>query len=124
MESVKVNKAELVKIVTNNKKEHASIYNEAIQKYRTQLEEKILNLLEMVRNKEDVSHSIDLVKPSNYLQQYQRALKMLEMSVEDEVTLDAVTFKNLVMDEWDWKTQFLYSNAAYSHKAESATKEI
>lgn len=124
MESVTVDKSELIKTIQDNLKEHVSIYDEAVVKYRSQLEKKISDMLDQVRSGDDVPHVIDLIKPVTYAKQYEQALRMLEMSVDEQITLEEETFKNLVMDDWRWKENFLHSNSSYSPKAFAASRSI
>jgi len=39
---------------------------------------------------------------------------MLEMSVDDTITLDAQAFDRYVMDNWDWSRFALATNTAYA----------
>jgi hypothetical protein len=39
---------------------------------------------------------------------------MLEMSVDDTITLDAQDFDRYVMDNWDWSRFALSTNTAYA----------
>jgi len=44
---------------------------------------------------------------------YDRAIAMLEMSVEGEITVSEADFRTFVMDDWNWRSQFKHSNMAY-----------
>jgi len=39
---------------------------------------------------------------------------MLESTSDENITLNASQYRMLVQDEWDWRGQFLSSNAGYS----------
>ncbi len=51
--------------------------------------------------------------PNSYEQSYTRAIRMLELSIEDIIELDDTTFNQLVLDEWGWKSNFQLSGSLY-----------
>ena len=51
--------------------------------------------------------------PVSYEDSYTRAIRMLELSIDDVVELDETTFNQLVLDEWTWKNQFTTSSTFY-----------
>jgi len=40
---------------------------------------------------------------------------MLELSVEDVIEIDDTTFNQLVLDDWNWKDNFISSNSLYKN---------
>ena len=44
---------------------------------------------------------------------YTRAIRMLELSVEDVIEIEEHIFNQLVLDEWGWKQQFTAMSALY-----------
>jgi len=48
--------------------------------------------------------------PINYLEDYDRAINMLEFSVADKVTLNAQDFDAYARNNWKWKTEFGKTN--------------
>jgi len=48
---------------------------------------------------------------------YDTAISMLELSEAQNITLTAQTYRQFVLDEWDWMDNWLLSNAAYSKSA-------
>jgi hypothetical protein len=52
--------------------------------------------------------------PENHLDDYNRTIAMLELSVADKVKLTASQFESYVMNNWSWKKSFSDSNAAYA----------
>jgi hypothetical protein len=57
---------------------------------------------------------IILAVPSHHLKDYDRALKMLDMSVEEEVILTAIEFSQYIADKWSWKASFDSTGMAYN----------
>lgn len=119
MKDVKVKKGELGKIIQENRDAHEAIFDEAVEGYR----EKVVGLLEdhlkRVKKGKMEECRIYLPVPENHTHDYDRVLKMLDMSVDEIITIDHVTFGQYVMDEWSWKAEFLRSNSAYSMTAAS-----
>lgn len=56
----------------------------------------------------------DLDKPQEYTKQYDEAIEMLEMTIEEEIELPQLYFRQLVCDEWDWKREFQTYSAKYT----------
>lgn len=109
MRSVKLNKTELLGIVRENKSKHLRDYDEAVKDYK----EAARNIVNYNVDKinEGTLESIAKCKtvpapPKSYEDEYSRAIRMLELSVETEIDLDADVFNQLVLDEWNWKNQF------------------
>lgn len=109
----KYNVQKLRTIVLGNRDAHKAEYDEALAAYKAQLVTLLEKKLAAAKNGEDVSHQINLSKPREYLAQYDRALRMFELTTQEEVELDSESFAQLVMDEWDWKESFSTINNSY-----------
>lgn len=116
MRSVKINKGELLKIVRDNQKKHVKEFNESVKDYKKAA-------LKIAKEHVEMAKSGDLeqiakiksmpAKPNSYEKDYDRAIRMLELSVEDVIELEDDIFNQLVLDEWTWKHQFVASGALY-----------
>jgi hypothetical protein len=62
---------------------------------------------------------VSLTEPSDHTKDYDRVVAMLEMSVEETITLDAQDFDRCVMDNWDWSRFTLSTNTFYAAEAPS-----
>lgn len=117
MQIVRVKKTELLEKLKANRDEHRQIFLEALDGYHeaamAALEERIKEAKENKR----VNLFFTLEQPVDQTKEYDRVIKMLEMSVDDEVELTQQEFANYVMDDWSWMGQFLASNAQYSQTA-------
>lgn len=51
--------------------------------------------------------------PADHTADYDVVLEMLEMSVDEIQTLDLVTFRQYVLDDWTWKGHWSVSTAKY-----------
>ena len=117
MKMVKVLKADLLAVLKKNFAEHQEIFEEAVEGYRKEMITHLENLIREIRSGKRVSHHISLSQPMNQSKEYERAIRMCEMSVDDTIELDETSFACLVMDDWAWMNQFLCANSQYSTKA-------
>lgn len=122
MRDVRVPKDELVAILTKNREAHREIFLEAVEGYRKRVVEILEDHLARVKAGKLERVSISLPEPADHTRDYDRALGMLEMSVDEEVLIDEQRYSELVMDDWGWKNQFLTTNSAYSASALATLK--
>lgn len=116
MNSVKMNRKELLKIVKENQKTHIAAYEESVTDYKAavlKLSTENLKLaksgdLEKIAKIRNLPH-----KPVSYEDNYTRAIRMLELSVEDTIDVEEHIFNQLVLDEWGWKQQFIAAATSY-----------
>ena len=116
MRSVKINKDELLKIVRENQKKHIKDFEESVKDYKKAA-------VKVAKEHVDLAKTGDLdqiakirampARPVSYEDNYNRAIRMLELSVEDIIELEDDIFNQLVLDEWHWKHQFVASGALY-----------
>lgn len=116
MNSVKIDRKQLLGIVNENQKKHVAEYLEAVEDYKTAA-------LKLVQQNVKLAKTGDLEKiskirampqkPTSYEDNYTRAIRMLELSVEDVIEVEEHIFNQLVLDEWGWKQQFTAASALY-----------
>lgn len=116
MRSVKMKKEELLAIVRENKAKHVSEYEEAVNDYKA-LAIKVMKANLKLANTGDLDKLKEVkampTAPVSYENDYNRAARMLELSVEDIIELEDDVFNQLVLDEWSWKRAFSVSNSFY-----------
>jgi hypothetical protein len=116
MRSVKINKAELLKIVRDNQKKHIKDFEESVKDYKKAALKVAKEHVELAKTGDlDQIAKIRAMpsRPTSYEDNYNRAIRMLELSVDDIIELEEDTFNQLVLDEWAWKHQFVASGALY-----------
>ncbi len=116
MNAVKINRLQLLAIVQENKTKHIAEFIEAVADY------KVL-VLQIATGNLKLSKTADLEQfrkikslpaaPVSYENDYARAIRMLELSVEEVIEVEEDVFNQLVLDEWHWKRQFTMSNSTY-----------
>ncbi len=115
---VTVKKAELLETIKTNHITHRKEHTEAVEGYRAKVIVRLETTLAGIKNggNFDPHELLTLREPESHDKDYIRAIRMLEMSVADEVTISASQFAQFVLDDWAWKTEFHSTNALYNGK--------
>lgn len=119
MNEIKVNKTELLAALTKNRTEHREIFLEAQENYRKAVIAELERSLADARAGRQIRVNITLVSPVDQTKDYDRAIRMLHMSMDNIIELDQQEFSSYVLDDWSWKRQFTASNINYSAKLRS-----
>ena len=92
-EKIKVNKTELLSILESNRSKHRQIFEEACDGYQRAVIKELEAQLK--RAKEGIRRSmfINIPAPVDQTKEYDRAIAMLKMSVEQEVFLSEQDFR-------------------------------
>lgn len=108
-------KADLLKIIRKNRDAHKKTAAKAKVKHRALLIRTCAQSLARAKAGKSVAAHHFLEDPKEFTKDYDRAIRMLELTTLTHVKLEGTQFKQLVMDEWPWSGQFAttvnYSNA-------------
>jgi D-mannonate dehydratase len=116
MQSVKIKRTELLKILRKNREKHIEEYKESVQDYKKaviKIAEYNLELTKTGKIEEIVKFKHLPSAPKSYENEYDRAIRMLELSVDTVIELQRDVFNQLVLDEWQWKNTFTTTSAIY-----------
>lgn len=116
MKTVKLDRDELLSIVRENREKHIAEYHEAVADYKKAAIKLAKDNLALARTgrMDQLSQIKGLpTAPVSYENAYNRAIRMLELSVEEHIDLEEDVFNQLVLDEWNWKHIFTLTNATY-----------
>lgn len=116
MRSVKVNKIDLLKTVQENLEKHIAEYNESVEDYKSaviKVAEKNLELAKTRDLDQIAKHRGFPSAPRSHEAEYNRAIRMLQMSVDIDIELEETIFNQLVLDEWAWKDNFAMMASTY-----------
>ena len=113
-EHVTVEKNALLSTLKENRESHALMYQEAMEVYRKQMIDTLNQLVDTLKAGKDVEHFIRLPIPEEHTDDYDRAIKMYEWHIGNEVTLDSQRFNELVLNEWGWSSSFVSNTASYT----------
>jgi hypothetical protein len=113
---VTVKKGELLDAIRKNRETHRASFLEAQKGYRETVIKALDQTLAEAREGQRfiLERITALIMPQEHTADYDRVIKMLEMSVADEVTVTEQQFSQFVLDDWGWKKQFVTTNARYS----------
>jgi hypothetical protein len=114
MHEVKIKKQEALEIIEKNRDEHKAIFAEGTRGYNKELRKILTEKIEALDNGEEVTPTINLHRPCSHEEEYNLAIKMLELSVDAEIVLDSTQFRQLIMDKWHWQKDFLRETAKFS----------
>ena len=117
MDSIRISVAKLRETVRANRDNHRAIYEESFKKYRDMAIAELERMLADAKAGKKIRRSVHLTPPMNQTKDYDRVLKMLDMTTDDVVELSEDDFAQYVMDEWRWKEQFTQVNSTYSPRA-------
>jgi hypothetical protein len=113
MQEVTVKKDKLLTKLKENREAHREVFEISLEGYRKAVVEHLEQLLADAREGKRIEHQVRMPVPIDQTQEYDQAIAMLEMSVNDEIELTSQEFACYVMDRWHWKGQFTASNKSY-----------
>lgn len=113
----KVKKQELIEKIKAALEEHREQYKKALEGWMRQMQgacEMVIGRVQSGKIKAFPSEFHNLMQiPSLHTSDYEAALKMLEMSVDDVIELEPEDFDQLVLGNWNWKEQWATTNSRY-----------
>lgn len=113
MKEVKVRKSELREIVQVNRDGHRTIFEKALEVYKERMVEHLEKMIDDVHKGRKIEHFIRMPEPEDHTDDYDRVLKMIDMSVDDEMVIGSSEFAQYVMDDWNWKESFANNTGSY-----------
>lgn len=114
MREVTVERGALLERLRENRKNHRDLFLKAQEGYRARVIEELDQMLSDARIGKPIRASVALVEPQDHTDEYDRVVRMLEMSVDHNITIDARSFAQFAMDQWDWTSFAETTNRVYS----------
>ena len=126
MREVKVLRSVLLEKVRENREKHIKDYHDACEGYKAQAIQRIDEVMGDIKSRierlrqgqviELVAVSFGLNVPRSHEKDYDQVIAMLQMSVDDTLTVRSDEFACYVMDDWEWKAEWTHSNSMYMSK--------
>ncbi len=113
MKSVKINKQELLKTLHENLVKHRVDVKAAFEGYNRESQKALKKNLKALKNNSKHIVNFSEIPPESHAEDYERAIAMLSMSVDEEIVLDMDDFRNFVEDNWNWKRAWIMTNSKY-----------
>ncbi len=114
MRTVTVKKEDLLKILKENRDNHRAIFEEAQKNYRERAIEELDRRLRDAEEGRRIDVAIYLPAPEDHTKDYDRVIRMVEMSIEDNVELTNQEFAQYVQDDWSWRRAWVANTASYT----------
>ena len=116
--------SEVLEVLVKNRAAHREIVVEARAGYAQRAVEVLTKELERLKAGNNVTVMFTLQAPKDHTKVYDTAIAMMRLHQDETVVLDSSQVRNLMLDEWDWKLDFLISNSKYSGKAAAASMQL
>lgn len=113
MNTVTVDKEELLNVLNGNQKSHRETYEHAHEAWKSQVRSALMEAKNKAQAGTEYRTYFNLPEPKSYDKEYDRAIRMVEMEVSDTIQLTQQEFTRYVMDEWEWTSQFTSTASAY-----------
>jgi hypothetical protein len=116
MKEVRINKAKLLEIVPRNRTDHRNIFLAAQEKYRETVIRVLDESLAAARSKRpfELARIVQLVQPQDHTAEYDKVIRMLELTEDTIIALDDAEFQRFVQDQWGWTRSWAASNSLYT----------
>jgi len=103
MQEVKIKRLELLEAVKRNRDTHRETFLKAVKGFRAKVILELDIMLKEAVAGDSFRTSVHLPAPTDHTLDYDRVVRMLEMSCEDIIEISAHEFDMYVMDNWNWK---------------------
>lgn len=111
-----VDKAKLIEIVTENRNNHRGLFEEAVEGYKVRAQQELNKHIERLLDGDPVSISIHMAPPQDHTDDYDRAIRMIELHNGEDITLDEEDSAQFLMDDWGWSNAFAGAYTASTGK--------
>lgn len=114
MKKVNISRAELLEAVRSNRAQHAADYSEATANYRPKVIAALEERRQEILDGQKINLFFQLPEPQDHTDDYDRVIRMLEMSSDEIIELDYHEFDMYVRDNWAWSHAAKLINASYT----------
>jgi hypothetical protein len=113
MKAIKAKVSEILSIIKKNRELHHEIFIEAQKIYRSEVIRKLDQALQSARDGKEFPSYISIPTPEDHTADYDRVIRMLELSTEEIIELEEKEVEVYVMDKWSWSHNWASSNFKY-----------
>jgi hypothetical protein len=115
VEKIRIRKETVLEVLKENKAKHCLEYEEAILGWISKAKTKLTDLLTELNSDKARSLKIEvyLPRPVSYEKEYEKAIKMIEFEIREEIEISTQDFDKYFLDEWSWKENFLSNSGLY-----------
>jgi len=114
MREMNIRVSDLLESLRVNRETHRETFEEAQMGYREAMIEELDRMLADAKAGNSIRRMVTMPEPQDHTSDYDVAIRMLEMCVDDVVEITVDDFERLVMDEWGWKTDWVNTTSNYT----------
>lgn len=112
--TVTVSRTLVLEKLIENRKKHHGIFVEAIERYRERAIRELNAKIDDIKRGKTLETYVRLPIPEDHTDDYNRAIRMMEMHILDDVEMTEATYRCFYDDEWDWKERWVGTTASYT----------
>lgn len=113
MQEVTVKTADLQERLQQNRANHRGQYEKAIAGWTKEVIQLLQDDIKALQGGAKRRLTVCDPMPHDHTADYDRVIEMLKMSIDIHQTIDEATFRQYVMDDWQWKQVWTASTAKY-----------
>lgn len=111
--SVNVDRKDMIQAIKAGLKIHEKEYNEAFEEYKAKVLSEYDRLHKMIKDGDFSNTKIDITPPADHKQDYLDVIEMMEVSVDQIISLDLEAYKAYYKNQWTWSRVFAATRASY-----------
>lgn len=115
MSDITVSKSDLLEILRKNRDGHRETFDKAVEEFRSVSVKRLNAIVRQIKSGKmpNLYTLARLPVPEEHTADYDRAIRMMEMHTEENVSLNEQAYARLVDDEWDWRVSWMANTAMY-----------
>lgn len=117
LQTVLVDKAELLEKIERNRADHRAIFEEALEGWQRAVIKELEQMADDAKAGREYRLRVGLIQPTDHTDDYDAVIEMLKMSQDDELVLSRNDFEAYVLDRWGWQADFASTSMQYSELA-------
>lgn len=115
MQTITVDKAQLLATLKENRKKHVKEFKEAKANYLKIVAKELAKRLKKVESgKKFHLNFTGLYEPQSHTEDFDRAIGMVEWEQADSIKLSQEDFTRYIQDDWEWKAHFRRMSETYA----------
>lgn len=114
MTEVRLSKEDVLVALSNNRDSHREKFIEAMEGYKEEAIKTLEKHISQIKENDPQRIVLTLPLPEDHTDDYDRAIDMLQWSLDDEVVLNNREFQTYIQDDWGWKQEFESTYAMYT----------
>lgn len=104
--TVNVNRLKMIESIKAGLALHTATYNEAQADFQQYALIEANKFRDAIAAGDFRKTSINLVQPTSHIKDYEEAIEIFEMSVDENINIDLDAFKAYFKNEWNWSRGF------------------